>query len=320
MKLKQLGVLLTALLVVTAIFLLVRPKQKPYQPYTTPFNGLNTSTKTAEAPRVRVELIKQSAKYIFEGNDGKWEAVYPFNFPADQKLLNEFVDIVKKLEVGEVISIREDKQNEYQVSQNNKRLQVMVYEGTKKEPAISFFVGKESTDYKVSFFRYSNSKEIRTCKGLYPIVIDRIFRDWLNRKIFTIKKEDVEQIKLIYPNETLLLKKNGYKWNASTPLYSITGDKSKLDAYIDTVVNFEFDDCVEQGNITDFKPYGLTEGQAKANFQLEIKSKNKTEKILIGNKADQYRYFYRKAGLPEVFIISVFRIDNRIKKILSEFK
>lgn len=266
----------------------------------------------------KIEVVKNDQVSTFENKEGLWQITKPFDYRADQSLVDDLISKVKDLSLDTVISTNPEKHDKFQVDKKEGS-QMNLYNNDGKK-VVSFIIGKMGTDYLHSYLRFPDKDEVYLSKGISKYFIDRDIKEWRDKTILSLNKDDLKEINLIYPTsvsgkhkrkqeeEIVKLLRKEDKW--------LLGDKevdSRIwDMFLNSLIRFNMDDLVDKPEEAKNE---AKLGLKSPSFQIIVKLKNnQEEKIFVGNENDKKQYYVKREGVETIFLVNSSRVDNMKKK------
>lgn len=221
-----------------------------------------------------------------------YRIVKPISYPADHEVVSELLNALKNLTIGEVISTREAKFDDFEVGENGVKVIL------KGEKEIAFYIGKYAGDYQNSYFRFVNEKNVYLAKGLNKYHVDKKLDDWRDKTILKIDRSLIDKFtfndKEIYRRDTLWFYKDS------------TIEKNK----IETVLN----------NFSNLRATGFSD---TSSFLVKDRIKvcaGTNEYILELGEKRNYTFPVRLADSNTIFLVSEWTLNNLVNLFSAEAK
>jgi|UniRef100_A0A7V3VTS9 hypothetical protein len=222
-----------------------------------------------------------------EIKDNGFRLVRPISYPGDSSTISFLLNNLKNLKLGEVISQRVEKFNDYGVGDSG----IKVILKGKKE--IAFYIGRYAGDYQNSYFRFDKEKKVYLVKGLARYQIDYKPDDWRDKRILKIDRNLIERIMI---DDKEIVKKDTI-WTCGEQVI----EKSKIDGILHL--------------LSDLRATGFSD---TSTFVVKNRIKILTtsgEFILeIGDKRD-YSYLVKMPEKPTIFLLSEYTVNNFLNLI-----
>lgn len=119
-------------------------------------------------------------------NDKTWRVTKPVDYPADKYASETLQKKLLDLEFGDLISERQDRQDEFEVNAQ-KGIHVQVAHHGKI--VADFYLGKTLSGF--TMFRVEGQKKIWQAVGSLRSTFDKKLKNWRDRRIFSFKDQDV---------------------------------------------------------------------------------------------------------------------------------
>ena len=161
---------------------------------------------------IRMEMYlgqNEEEKVVLEKVDDRWLVASRFNAPGKKDKIDKFLDQLKKLE-GEFRTESAEVLDDFSLVED-KALHIRVYRQGEDEASCHLLVGKKEA-WNRSFVRRAGENSIYTVSvnlasemGLYGEEINTPppAKDWIEKKLMEIKKEDVTKLVLLTPEHSL---------------------------------------------------------------------------------------------------------------------
>ncbi len=220
---------------------------------------------------------------------GQAVLVKPINYPADSGFVSQMVNQLQHAELGEVISEREGRYKEFQVSDRDIKVTLKL-----KRP-ISFYIGKYAGDYQHAYLRFAGDKKIYLVRGISKFTFDRSPDDWRDKLIVSFDKEKVKKL-VIRGKE--IIKKDTLWYCEGKKL-----DKKEIAAVLGLFSNLHASGFIDT---LKFEP----------EWSAEVYLENISYKLLVGEKCKKIYYAVKLAGLNPIFLVNEAFI-NRLTALIE---
>jgi len=132
------------------------------------------------------------------------------------------------------------------------------------------------------------------------------------KKFFLFSEQDVQEIKWVGENGTLVARKNNGEWNLEEPL-KVKADDKAIESVINRLKAAQSDRSIEENN-PKLADYGLEKPFLQVSFKL--KDKDDYQTLYLGDLTPSEVYIYaRKNEEPKVYVASKSLRDDLNKKI-----
>lgn len=259
------------------------------------FTGRKPQTKpiiTVEELR-SIQICRPIDTTEIEIRDNGYQIIKPFNYQGDSATIAFLINNLKNLKLGEVISKRKEKFDDFEVGVNGIKI---ILKGKKE---VSFYIGKYAGDYQNSYFRFENDDKVYLVSGMTKHQVNIKPDDWRDKTIMKIGKELIEKISI---DDKEIIKKDTL-WMHKDKII----EKNKIDGLLYT--------------LSDLRATGFSD---TASFQPRHKIKIFTAGggefgLEIGDKRD-YNYFVKLSDKPTIFLLSEYTINNFLNLIPEQEK
>ncbi|MEO0106575.1 MAG: DUF4340 domain-containing protein [candidate division WOR-3 bacterium] len=242
-----------------------------------------------EIKKLRIE--RQTDTTEIEISNGGYRIVKPINYPADSSLVANLINSLKGLQLGEVISQREEKYDDFEVGEKGIRLII------KNKKDIAFILGKYAGDYQHSYLRFVDDRKVYLVKGINKFLIDRRPDDWRDKTILRIDRNLIERI--VIDGEEII--KKDTLWFYGEQFL----EKQKIDNILNLVSNLRASGFCDTATFIAKRQIKIFAG---GEYTLEI-----------GDKRD-YNYLVKLPDKPAIFLISEYIVNNFLNLISVEEK
>src|SRR3989339_616158 len=292
---KLIGILL--ILLAFAIFLKRSRERIPQKALLSNFDPEKIESIKVKNKNVDLQLAKKNNIWLIER---------PIQANADTNSIEELLNKLKNVIVGEVITEDKNKYDYYEVNETSGTLLTINF---KDKKTVSIIFGKESSNQSL-FLKYPDKNQVYTASGLEKYILDKEPNLWRDRTILKFKNEDL--------NVVILQKKDGFEvikssdqWilNIAKKQYDV--DSNKLTDFLNQLSNFNADDFYAESSTASLKITGLNEPVLK----LKLKFNNGDEKeIFFGKQDSQSRIYVAQKDMSQVFLVYNYTFANINKK------
>ncbi|MBF0508251.1 MAG: DUF4340 domain-containing protein [Deltaproteobacteria bacterium] len=224
----------------------------------------------------------------------KWRLEKPISYLAEQAMVNNFINELKNMPAGEVISSDEKKYGRFETDEAGGTKVTLLND--KKEVQAEFLVGKSSPDNTLTYIRKKNSKDVVMLAGRLNAFAKRQVDDLRDKAIIDFEPGQLAGVSFAFPDEQFGLALKDKDWqvvkNGKTqPVVN----KPAVEALISLLSKFKTSEFHKKPAEVDFKAPDLT---------LSLILKDKSEKKLQF-KADEKKekYFVKVDNQEPVFIV-----------------
>ncbi len=235
--------------------------------------------------------IKTPASSIqLEKRGTEWFVAQPVNYRADQSAVGQIIHQVKTLEIKTIVSSKPDKQSVFQVDQTG--TQVSLFE--KGAEKASFILGKMGGSYSESYARKVNSNDVYTVDGVSGYMFDRPVKDWRDKTILTVPKENIRTIQYQYGDTIFTV-------SLSDSLWMVGKEKVQqpvIDGLLTALSNIQADDFID----STLAPK-MTASIAYAGAQVRFSLDKSTGK-----------YFVQSSTSPQWYVVEQWKAGQLLKR------
>lgn len=190
MKYRNIIILLCIIFILLLIVIITG--KKPEAKQVVSIEGLNT-----------IVIQRQNDTTEIDIKDNNYQIVKPVSYPGDSSTILYLLNSLNNLKLGEIISRRREKFNDFGVGDSGIKI---ILKG-KEETA--FYIGRYAGDYQNSYFRFDKDDKVYLASGLSKHQVDIKPDDWRDKTILRIDKDLIEKItiddKEIIKKDTLWL-------------------------------------------------------------------------------------------------------------------
>jgi len=246
---------------------------------------------------VRLEVYvasKEDEKVVLERKDDQWVVSSKFNAPGKEEKIDEFLDKLKKLE-GEFRSDSADVLEDYGLNEE-KALHILAYKKIEGPPDLHLLVGKKEA-WNRSFVRRADENEVYTVAvnlasevGVYGEEMDTAppGKDWIDKKLLDLKKDDVVKVALHTPERTIAFEKREKPKEEEDVEEGETSEEEKPSDEEDEPKEPEYEWVLAQGGAGfEFKQSGLDEvlRNLEALEAADVEDPSKAEELGLNDPA-----------------------------------
>jgi len=266
-----------------------------YREWKKPARGLMLLSNFGELQRIR--LGAEDSTIILELAGGEWRIMSPIEAKPDRKVVDQLMEGLKKMELGEVVSSRPEMYATFGVDEETGR-RVSLHS---LSDSISFIAGR-TAGMDETYVRLSGGSDVYLTAGVPRHLLDRELDNWRDKSILSLVKTDVERITFEYPSQSYSLLRDEGGW-------ALDGDSVDSDAVallLSMLENLRADGFVDDGEL-------------QPEFTIEVTLVGgKGERLYIGTSTDG-GYPVMRDGDNTIFLLSERKVD-RLKKKASDFR
>jgi hypothetical protein len=240
----------------------------------------------------KIEIKSAATSVVLQKRGVEWYVQEPISYRADQSAVAGFLHDCKILEVKNVVSNKPEKHAVFQVDSIGTRVNVFEM-GTEKA---AFVIGKPTSTYAEMYARRTGSDDVIIVSGASPGVFSRSLKEWRDKTILTISRDNIKEIRYQYGDTTFVL---AYKDSAWTIGRDST-QEAVVSALLSSLSNVQADDFVDT---LAQRPSKITAQIMYAGVQLNFFFVKQGEKYLVQSSAS-----------PQWFEMSGWRANEILKR------
>ena len=306
MKIKQLLVLIGVLVVLGLLVLILEnpfgksEEQKKVEEATLlfPFFNKDNAAKIEIISAFGLTttiLVKQSDQWLVETMD---------NYPADQTAVKELLDKVAEMKTIQRASSNPEKQAVFQVDSSGVEAKLIDASGNL---LAHLFAGKTTPEIFNSYVRAADSNDVYIIQGNLKLTLDKGYRSWRDRTIFSFFKEDVTHLTIKSEAEEVELQIDAAgAWQMLKPLVS-AADGTEVETITELMSSLETDDFAEPKDLSE---YGLDAPKMSITATLKDGS---ARTLLIGIE-ESGAYYVKREDKAQIFELNKRHVDKLIQK------
>ncbi len=244
----------------------------------------------AEIKRIIIERPADTTEIDIA--QGKFRLIKPIEYPGDSTAIAELLNSLQNLKLGDVISSREEKFNDFEVGEKAIKL---ILKGKRN---IAFYLGRYAGDYMHSYLRFVNDKKVYLAKGISKFLLDKKPDDWRDKTILKIGKNLIE--KIVIDGEEII--RQDTLWFYRDKLI----EKYRIENVLNNLSNLRASAFLDTSAFLVEKHIKIYAGGSEYIFD-------------IGTKRD-YNYPVRLSGNPTGFMVNDYVINSLTELIPQEEK
>ena len=240
-------------------------------------------------------LAKQNDQWLVETMD---------NYPADQTAVKELLDQVAEMKTLERASSNPEKQAVFQVDSSGVEAKLTDASGNL---LAHLFAGKTTPGIFDSYVRAADSNDVYIVKGNLKLTLDKGYRSWRDRSIFSFLKEDVTHLTIRSGEEEIELQIDAAgAWQMLKPLIS-AADGTEVETIMDLMSSLETDDFAEAKDLSE---YGLD----APKMSITAAFKDGSARTLLIGVEENGVYYVKREDKAQIFELNKRHVDQLIKK------
>ncbi len=288
--------LLVLLVVLVGIYWLVQSKE-PVAPPDRPF----VSVDSAQVTSLRIETATDTVALAKRG--GGWMLTYPREFPATVRTIDMALGKFAEMKKLSLITNKPDRFNEFQVS-DSAGTKVTVEAAGK---TTVFYLGKGGPTATTCYARLDGSNDVWEIAGNQTPTFKRSARDWRDKSISEINRDNFVAFTFGYPNETFSVTLVDTNWVANRGTEKYDADKNQVDRVVGLLSKMSGVDFADTLSASAFD-------QPDLHLTVETRDRQALDLKLIPKDEEGKQYFLRKAGALADYVIYKSTADVLMKK------
>jgi hypothetical protein len=254
----------------------------------------------------------QDGRVVLSKVDGSWQIIEPLEATADQNNVDSALNRLAELEIGRIVATKPDHYARLQVDEDN-AVRVTVKAGD--ETLSELMVGKYGNG--MTMVRIDDRSEVFGASGSLRYAFDRDLKAWRDRKVVSVKPEDVQAIRFEGPKGTFAFEREGEAWAAREGHKALGDfDPKQVTGTVSTSARLVASDFAAE-DISEARA-GLTEPRATVTLTLA-----ETPDLIVlelGAATEQGdEHYLRRRGEPTVYVISQY-LANRLQPDAAAFE
>ena len=240
-------------------------------------------------------LAKQNNQWLVETMD---------NYPADQTAVKELLDQVAEMKTLERASSNPEKQAVFQVDSSGVEAKLTDASGNL---LAHLFAGKTTPGIFDSYVRAADSNDVYIVKGNLKLTLDKGYRSWRDRSIFSFLKEEVTRLTIRSEEEDIEFQVDAAgTWQMLKPIVS-AADGTEVEAITDLMSSLETDDFAEAKDLSE---YGLD----APKMSIIASFKDGSARTLLIGIEENGSYYVKREDKAQIFELNKRHVDKLIKK------
>jgi hypothetical protein len=228
-------IVLLAVLLVVAYLVLQKPGEQSS-------SGIGIPLLAIDSVAVdKLDILSSKSHIVLEKRGAEWYLKEPIDYLADQASVGTLIHDVKSLEIKNVVSNKPEKFPVFQVDTASGILFSVYEKGTKNN---SILVGKIGASYTDLYVRKLPSNDVDAVDASILYQINRGAKEWRDKTIMKMPKENIKEIKYQYGDTTFMLAYVDSVWMVgkntvkTEDVNGILGSLSNIQAddFIDTTI------------------------------------------------------------------------------------
>jgi hypothetical protein len=249
----------------------------------------------------RIEIKSPATNIVLQKKGVEWFVESPVSYKADQSNVASLIHSSKTLQVSSIISNKPDKHSVFQVDSTG-TLVKMFQNGAEKA---SFILGKSGSSYTEMYARRTASNDVALVNGASSYVFARPLKEWRDRTILSLPREQIKEIRYQYGDTTFVLAFKDSAWTIGKD----STQEGVVSSLLSSLSNIVTDDFVDT----------LTPPLAKPTAQISFAGTQLTFFYVKGSE----KYLVQSSASPQWFEMQTWHANQllmRKKDILKSHK
>ncbi|RMH71662.1 MAG: DUF4340 domain-containing protein [Gemmatimonadetes bacterium] len=255
----------------------------------------------------RFEITRPTDSVVLELKNKTWRVTDPVDYPANPTFMERLLrDTAHNIQFDDLISDNPDKKEVFGIT-DDEAIQVKVYQG--ETQVLDILVGKFSGN--LTFIRKPGSDHIYQVLGNYKSLVNRSPRDWRDKSVLKIPREEVDKALVMLPNETYELVNADTAW-----FYVPDGDTTRyatkeniVSGFAGALARLNAIDFVDEPDSTQLAAFD----DPAAVIQIVQRDGKMTNVEIVPQGDNARRYLLRKDGNLPLFVTSKGFTENLMK-------
>ena len=298
----------------------------------------------------KITLTKGDTEIVLARNENdEWTVSTWYDYRADKNNVDRLFQSISTMTLEREASTRPENFPVYEVTSD---LGVLVkFIGAFDKELADIFVGKASADdYLAAYVRLPDQERVLVAKSEVPISFtlgldyktkQLINANWVDKKVTQFSPNDLRKIELVTPGGTIALENvSSVEEVPATAGDTAVTTKEKLTWWVTEPENFEAEanettklvrnlaTLYASGAVAkkELGQYGLDASDTRVIFQVVKKQDQagagrlvpeqvETVELLIGDKTSDNKYYFKRAGSEEIFLMAQFTYQSVVPSL-----
>ena len=155
-----------------------------------------------------IEIKSPTGTTVLQKKGVEWFVQEPVSYKADQSAVATLIHSSKSLEVKNIASNKPEKHSVFQVDSTGTRVRIL----ERGAEGASFVLGKPGSTYTEMYARRTASNDVVLVTGAPSYLFNRPLRDWRDKTIITIPRENIKEVRYQYGDTTFVLAFKDSAW------------------------------------------------------------------------------------------------------------
>jgi hypothetical protein len=268
-----------------------------------PDRSRNDAFPSPPADPVRVEVAGPQGRIVLEKWETGWRLREPVDYPANEESVEELLNGLRKLSVGNAVTHREETHHLYHLTESS-AVAVRVWGGGKEEAA-AWLIGKNSPEFTHVYLRFPGRPDVYLARGLMRHSVEKDAAHWRDHRVFRLDdEEEIVRLSVQKAGSSYTLEKSSVAWTVGGK----NADEQKVRDLLFNVRSFRADAFVDPPESDDLRSLGL----AAPRDRLALATRSgKSVTLSIGHKrSTENRLAVRRDEEPVLLWISDYHWDQ----------
>jgi hypothetical protein len=239
----------------------------------------------------KIAIKSATGSVTLEKQGVGWFITAPLKYKADQNAVGQVLHQSKHLNVKSVVSTKPEKQSVFQVDSTGTL--VAISQG--RAERASFIVGKNSQSYSEQYVRLANSNDVTLVDGSFGYVFNKPLKDWRDKNIVTVPREQIKEVKYQYGDTTFALSFKDSVWMLGRD----SVQSGVVESLLGSLASVQCDDFIDS-----------TVANAKFSAQISYAG---MQLRFVFNKATN-KYFVQSSAAVQWFTMEQWRANQILKR------
>jgi hypothetical protein len=273
------------------------------------FAVLRLTSDTAQQPKplfpdfradraARITIQGRERQTVLEKHEDVWLVTSEDSFPAEAGAAEAILEKIPEFSRKDMISSNPDKQALYQVDSTGTEVSIIDAAG---DAVAAFVIGKVGPDYQSTYVRDEESNDVVLTPGYLPPVFERGSRTWQDLTVYSLRPEDIAEIRISRPGETVMLERDQTgQWYVSLP-ESTACDNGAVSRLVRTLSGLRADYVAGR-----FPVEGS--GVDTPDSSVWFRTASAEEELVFGDRDDKNHTYFSRRGSNLVYLLGSHRV------------
>jgi Domain of unknown function (DUF4340) len=211
MKMKQLLILVGAVIVLWAVFILMDQSKVP-----TAEDNYLVDIDTTEVTELEI-MTGGTTITLTRRDDGSWYITNPVNYRANRRYMSQLLEKLDDMRIESEVTSKRERWPEFEL--DTAGVSLTVRQGSQEDRVV---LGKAAESYRQSYARYADKENVYMVNGTYSMVLSRTVDNWRDKEMFNYEQHNIVGIK----TDEWSLARNGDQWSMTADGSDIPVDPS----------------------------------------------------------------------------------------------